>query len=616
MAEPTPTEVSPWYLRNITQALELNEATGQVFVRTNAEIIGNVSVGNVAIGALGNVDISGNELPVTIESGNVTVFQGTDPWTVSGNVNVDTITGNIAGITANVTVVDGGGSLTVDGNVGIVGNVNVTQGTSPWVVSGNVTSYPASGATNYFGTPLVTTLVPAIQINSYEGIKERETQVYTGGGGTVAENDTDIDVSSTSTVGSYAVYRSERFIPYRSGQSCVSRSLSKFSTPALLTQQRVGVANQEAGYYVGYNGANDAAGNYDDIKFLHTFGGRAEVWSLTVTGTASANQTITLTLNSTVYNIAVLSGDTAITIATKIAQTVNDSAWLANAADNVVKLLSGSLGDLTGTFSVTSTGNVTFSLVQAINGVAGTDEWHGITLPAGYDPTSYNTWQFRYAWSGVELYLLDPLTNQMILILHHGLADDGMLPVRKPSFKTTAVAYNTGGSTPVTVSVAYMFGAVEGEEYITKYTNGGGVTKASLASGTYHHILSIQNPFVADNNLLNFRSITFLDLTAAVQANDPVELYIVFNPALVGGTFNWTQVPNRLYQQSTATGTIDIVNNTPLAALVAGISGSGTQFDLTDYRVVLPPGYHMSLVAYSQASIQKLTAGGTWITAS
>jgi hypothetical protein len=28
MAIPDPSEVAPWYLRNITQALELNEATG------------------------------------------------------------------------------------------------------------------------------------------------------------------------------------------------------------------------------------------------------------------------------------------------------------------------------------------------------------------------------------------------------------------------------------------------------------------------------------------------------------------------------------------------------------------------------------------------------------
>ena len=70
MAVPNPSEVAPWYLRNITQALELNSATGQVFVRTNAAIVGNVSVGNVAIGSLGNVDLSHTYLPVSV-TGNI-----------------------------------------------------------------------------------------------------------------------------------------------------------------------------------------------------------------------------------------------------------------------------------------------------------------------------------------------------------------------------------------------------------------------------------------------------------------------------------------------------------------------------------------------------------------
>lgn len=88
MAVPEPTEVAPWYLRNINQALGLDTATGQVFLRTDAQIIGNVSIGNVAIGSLGNVDISNNTLPV---SGNVNVVQGTDPWSVTGNISIDSL---------------------------------------------------------------------------------------------------------------------------------------------------------------------------------------------------------------------------------------------------------------------------------------------------------------------------------------------------------------------------------------------------------------------------------------------------------------------------------------------------------------------------------------------
>lgn len=101
MAIPTPTEVKPWYLRNITEALALDEASGNVYVRTGftGDIIisGNVSIpGNVdahisEIGTSGNLTvpympISGN---ITIDPGQtVEVTQGTDPWVVSGNVAI------------------------------------------------------------------------------------------------------------------------------------------------------------------------------------------------------------------------------------------------------------------------------------------------------------------------------------------------------------------------------------------------------------------------------------------------------------------------------------------------------------------------------------------------
>jgi hypothetical protein len=94
MATPDPQEVAPWYLRNINQALALNSATGNVYVRTDAQLtvgnVGNVIVSEVSVNDLGNVDISGNTMPV---SGNVTVAQGTTPWSVAGNVTAS-LTGN------------------------------------------------------------------------------------------------------------------------------------------------------------------------------------------------------------------------------------------------------------------------------------------------------------------------------------------------------------------------------------------------------------------------------------------------------------------------------------------------------------------------------------------
>lgn len=101
MAVPEPTEVGPWYLRNINQALALDTVTGNVYIRTNAELIGNVTVGNVGIDAFGNVDISGNTLPVTVEGGNITIDSlpeveikndVNNPIPISKDTNVNSLT--------------------------------------------------------------------------------------------------------------------------------------------------------------------------------------------------------------------------------------------------------------------------------------------------------------------------------------------------------------------------------------------------------------------------------------------------------------------------------------------------------------------------------------------
>jgi hypothetical protein len=171
MAYPEPVEVAPWYLRNINQALELNEATGQVFVRTGFE--GNIIIsGNVTIP--GNVDAHISEIgtsgtltvpwmPVSIDgNSNVTIAGGNVNAAVTGTVAVSGITGNIAGITGNVTVVDGGGSITVDGNVGITGNVNI--GTMPnvnaTITGGNVSVSGNVGVTSLGNVVLSGTTLP------------------------------------------------------------------------------------------------------------------------------------------------------------------------------------------------------------------------------------------------------------------------------------------------------------------------------------------------------------------------------------------------------------------------------------------------------------------------
>ena len=252
MAEPNPTEVAPWYLRNITQALELNSATGQVFVRTNAAIVGNVSIGNVAIGSLGNVDISGNTLPVTVSSGNVTVYQGTNPWVITGNTNVAItsgnvgITGNLAGITSNVTVVDGGGSITVDGTV----NANVTGGNVAISSFGN-------GLKDAFGRLRVSNPVTIFDTQARYYDHEQFSSSITGAANVVYNANSSSFLCSVGTASGDQVLRETvRTFTYQPGKSLLIYQSFCMNEAKVNLRQRVGYFGAQNGIYFEVTGTD------------------------------------------------------------------------------------------------------------------------------------------------------------------------------------------------------------------------------------------------------------------------------------------------------------------------------------------------------------------------
>ena len=344
MPTPDPSEVSPWYLRNINQALALDEATGNVYVRTgftgNIVISGNVNIpGNVdahvsQIGTSGEltvpwmpVSIDGNS-NVTVTGGNITVAQGTSPWVVSGNVNanvsgnvnanvsgnvnanitggnvnaavtgtvaVSSIAGNLAGITGNVTVVDGGGSLTIDGNVGVTGNdnigtmpnvnanitggnVTVQQGTNPWVVTGNLTATidnntsviisGFSGATSdAFGRLRVSEPFTLFDTNNRYYDHQQFSSTVNGGANVVyVANQSSFQLNVGSSVNDSVIRETMKVFPYQPGKSQLTLLTFCMSTPKANLRQRVGLFGANDGVFF----ENDGTYNYMVIRSAST----------------------------------------------------------------------------------------------------------------------------------------------------------------------------------------------------------------------------------------------------------------------------------------------------------------------------------------------------------
>ena len=221
MAVPDPTEVAPWYLRNINQALALNEATGNVYVRTDAEVqianVGNLVISNVGITSLGNVDISGNTLPI------------------SGNV----------GILGNVTVVDGGGSITVDGNV----NATITGGNVATTITG--TNLDA------FGRLRVSNPVTLFDSqNRYIDGEQFSSITATSGNVVYVANESSFNLNVSSASGSSVIRQSKTVQAYQPGKSLLTMNTFAMATLKANLRQRVGYFTADNGIYFEANGTS------------------------------------------------------------------------------------------------------------------------------------------------------------------------------------------------------------------------------------------------------------------------------------------------------------------------------------------------------------------------
>jgi hypothetical protein len=237
MAYPQPTEVAPWYLRNITQALELDEVTGNVFVRTGLTTGANITLtGNVTIP--GEVD---NHITAVGSLGNIT----TPYMPIGGNVTVDTITGN-------VTVLQGTNPWVVTGNVGVTGNVNI--GTIPAVnatiTSGNVSTTIGGTNLDAFGRLRISEPYTLFDSqNRYIDGDQFSNITATGGNVVYVANESSFNLNVSATSGSSVIRQSKTVQAYQPGKSLLIMNTFAMAALKANCRQRVGYFTADNGIY-------------------------------------------------------------------------------------------------------------------------------------------------------------------------------------------------------------------------------------------------------------------------------------------------------------------------------------------------------------------------------
>ena len=486
------------------------------------------------------------------------------------------------------------------------------------VASPGANVFPAAGSVTSWGEPVAQPLNPIIQIEGIYGLDPDEIQTYTGGGGTanvVAYNQ--MTVSTSSTPYSYGVLRSRRNAKYRPGQGAMCRFTAAFN-PQPDTTLRVGLANQEESLQIGFNGT--------DFGILHNYGGKAEIQTLTVTGAPSSSANATIVLNSVSFSVPLVSGETTQQTAARIAN-FTFTGWLTEQKDSEVRFLfAGAVGPQAGTYSFTH-GTATGTFARTQPGVVGNEVWtyqsdfnvdkldgtgvSGVDI----DFTKLNVFQMQFRWlgAGVRRFAIENPRNGDLIVFHQQIwsNQNTVTWVDNPGFKLTYTAYSLGGTTPASCFGGSMAAFIEGPLIKNNYTRSYSLQKTSLSSGTVHHVFTMKNPTIYAGKI-NTKEIVLQDLVVAQQGNDPLQVYLFFEADLATGTQVYTRLPEAVAIISTATGTVDLATYTPVSSFIVGIGGT-TQFDLTPYRIVIPPGQRATVCVKSGQTIQQVSAALTWL---
>jgi hypothetical protein len=490
-----------------------------------------------------------------------------------------------------------------------------------------------AGQVSAFGEPLAISPTAVIQLDAIYGTTTDVIQTYTNGtGATAGSNEQIFRVQSGTTQGGYGVLRSKRFMRYRPGQGVLSRFTAAFTTGVPGSLQFAGLNNQENRLVFGFDG--------DRFGICRATGGKATIYLMTMTVAPNDTQTATITLDGVAYTVVLGNTSSDIAIQTITNRVGGYGGWLFQQTDGAMLWLAPTLGPMNGTFSFTSTGNAqaTFTLKQ--QGVAQTNYWtyqtdwnidkldgskkidtnpSGMTL----DPTKLNVYQIAMRWLGVgaiSYAVEDQISGSLIYVHRDHYTNQHTAPhIANPSFKITYAVYNLTNTTNLIVTGASMYGAIEGTIFQNELTRSHSVSKATLAQNVTHHMMTIKNSVVTNglaganngNYIINVKEAIVKSLSVSVQATDPSQVFLFFDPVSFSGTHLYFNIPSANEVYSTATGTLDLAVDTPVYNGLNAINGT-VNIDLSAYRITIPPGSQVSIAIRSTNSISQATVALVW----
>jgi hypothetical protein len=261
------TQISNDYLA-ISKDTNANSDTNRIFVNAS----GTVELGATTLSALENISATvtgtvelGTTTLAALETINAVISDGGNSITVDGTVSIN----------QPVAVTDNNGSLTVDGTVSLsqttldaLETITVNQGTNPWTVTGNVNATISGDVSvaemnpDAFGRQRVSEL---FTLGDYKHIYAIDPNFLdsTANGGTVTfvADQACAVLTTSSNTGSYAIHQTKFYHHYQPGKSQLIYSSVNFRAPHRNVTKRTGYFDDRDGIYFEQVGSDTADGS-------------------------------------------------------------------------------------------------------------------------------------------------------------------------------------------------------------------------------------------------------------------------------------------------------------------------------------------------------------------
>ena len=476
-----------------------------------------------------------------------------------------------------------------------------------------------------FGDQIVANLSQEIALMFNYGIDSDILGTLTQNSGSISASNSRMLISTGTTANSLAVVTSKDYLRYRPGYGGLARFTLGVTTGVTNTEQTAGVGNEEDGLFFSYRDHDESG--IPDMCIVRRYFGAREIRYLTVTVGSNAANNVTITLNGTVFTVAVSnnSGDANQT-ATNIATNFSSNDWTATAHGNIVAFRAIDAEAKGGSFSFAAgaTG-ITATLAQKVVGIAASEEvipsssWNydkadGTGTLPDINWANGNIFQIKYQWLGygmIQFYIEDPTLGRFIRVHAIEYANTNTFPtVGNPTFPFYFYADNGATTSNINMFTASCGGFVEGST--SRATGGNAKTYTTSgscgSSGTL--LASLYNP----NNYKNKNSRIQVSISdISVSAADAVTFRFYKNSALTG-TSSWVSIGTNsaMYYDESSTG----YSGGDLSCAIRAEHQTNNTLSANDIGssfLTLHPDETLSIVATSDAGTVKVGCSINWV---